>query len=123
MGVRATIGPLSEDFAGNHFRTHAGLMVAVDWYICRFKFLVLGLTELIRCIKIDPQLEAMCWLVKASGHLRMHDPPTSRHPLDVSGSNLTLMTFKVLMQYFARKNVRDSLESTVGDHRGIPQVV
>ena len=75
--------------------------------------LVLRLTEFILGVKVDPQLEANRWFLKAVGHLSMHDTFASSHPLDIAGADPTTVSLKVLVAYFSFQHVSHCLKATM----------
>lgn len=76
------------------------VIIFVDWYVSILEFLVLRITELEFGLQINPQLEAKGSLCEAGRHFSMKNTFPSSHPLDISRSDYTLMTSKVLVSYF-----------------------
>src|SRR5262245_14280371 len=56
-------------------------------------------------------------------HLLMDDPPSRRHPLDITGGDRALVSEAVAVLDGAREDVRDRLDSTVRMPREAGQVV
>jgi len=63
------------------------LVILILWDVPLQEFLVLGLTELVLGIKVDPELEADARLLKAGRHFGVHDAFAGCHPLDISRSD------------------------------------
>ena len=70
----------TKDFTRDHLRLNTVPIIA-KWDCIRFELLVLGHTELVLGLKVDPELEADGFRVKASRHLSMDNALSSSHPL------------------------------------------
>lgn len=101
----------TEYFSSYDFCREAITLIERD-LLC-LEFLILGLTEFILLLQVDPKLESICRLSEARGHLSMYYSFTSCHPLNVSRTNSSLMSLKIFMHNGSRQQIRHSLESSM----------
>jgi hypothetical protein len=75
--------------------------------------LITRITVFVLFVKIKPKLESVSRLGEAHRNLRMYDAFSSGHPLNVSRSNDSFVSFEVLMRNLSRKHIGDCLKATV----------
>lgn len=97
----------------NHICKHTSFWIRIWWNFI-FKILLISrFAKFVFWVKIYPKLETQAWSIKTIWHFCMNDSFTSCHPLNISRSNFTLMTFKVFMPNFSTQHVSDSLKTSM----------
>lgn len=77
------------------------------------ELLVSRFSHLVLRLQIYPQLEAQRVFLGRGRDLRVENPSSSSHPLEIPWSNLASMAFEILMEKASLEHVSDRFETTV----------
>ena len=101
----------AKDFACNDFCED--FVVFVFWNLCSFEFLILRLAILVSSVKVQPQLESICWDIKARWHFCMNNSFSCCHPLEIARTEFTGVPLEIFVHDFSRQHVSDCLHSSM----------
>jgi hypothetical protein len=85
----------TEDLSSKYFSSH--IIILIYWDLRAVKLLIPRITILVLLVKVEPELEPVCWLSKADRDLRVHDALSGGHPLDISWADHSFVALEVLM--------------------------
>ena len=92
---------------------HFGLVFFINWKFILLKLLIFWLYHFSIRLKIKPKLKSIRIFIKWSWHLCMNYSSTCRHPLYISWSDNTFMSFKILMINFSFQHIGNCLKTSM----------
>lgn len=90
-----------------------GSVIIEYWYLIFTKLLIFRLLHFTFGSEIQPQLKPNRFLSCRPWHLSMHNSFACSHPLNITRSDSSFMTFKIFMMHHTRLHICNCLESTM----------